>query len=158
MKRSSWLIASAALTVIVLSACESASVTNPRSAVGSSPSRAAGQTCTITLPAPVNRPLPAVREVAREINEAFANSTANCGIVAGIAGRFQQLVAALDLPFGEQNLNAACGIGTGLAKQLEALVAIGQLDPIVTHPPEASDNVVENMAFITSEFCRNAGR
>jgi len=38
------------------------------------------------------------------------------------------------------------------------LVRTGRLDPIVTHPPEASPNVVENMDFIRSQFCAAAGR
>jgi hypothetical protein len=152
-------IAPAAVVVGALSACESSSITSSRTAGGSA-NRAVNQeqTCTITLPAPVNRPLPAVREVARELNEAFGNSSTRCGIVSGVAARFNQLVTALDQVDGAQNLDAACGISTGLTKQLEALVKTGQLDPDVTHPPEASGNVVENMAFISSQFCTNAGR
>jgi len=159
MARMLRFIAPAALAVGALSACESSSITSSRM-VSPSPNSAVNQeqTCTITLPAPVNRPLPAVREVARELNEAFGNSSTSCGIVAGVAARFNQLVTALDQADGEQNLNAACGISTGLTKQLEALVETGQLDPDVTHPPEASGNVVENMAFISSQFCANAGR
>jgi hypothetical protein len=99
-----------------------------------------------------------VREVTRELNEAFANpsSTANCGTLQGIGARMNQLVVALDQPDGAQNLNAACGIASGLANQLAALAKTGQLDPIVTHPPEASPNVVDNMSFIASQFCTNA--
>jgi hypothetical protein len=110
------------------------------------------------LPAPANRPLPAVREIARELNEAFAkpSSSVNCGVINGIGQRFNTLVSMLDRAPGDQNLDGACGIATGLTKELQALEAGGQFNPIVTHPPEASPNVVDNMDFIRSEFCRNA--
>jgi hypothetical protein len=160
VQRTSLFHIAAAAAIVGLAACESASVSSPLApdAANASRSSAHTQSCTITLPAPVNRPLPAVREVAREVGEAFSNpqSTANCGIVTGIEQRFNQLVAKLDLPAGEQNLFAACGIATGLANQLRALAESGQLNPIVTHPPQASPNVVENMDHIRSEFCENA--
>jgi len=112
----------------------------------------------ITLPAPAIRPLPAVREVARELNEAFAKpkSSVTCGVVNGIDQRFNTLVSMLDREFVDQKLDAACGIATGLTNELQALEGNGRLDPIVTHPPVASPNVVENMDHIRSEFCRNA--
>lgn len=159
MTRATWLVVP--IAAALLGACESSSISTPRSPVAPALSRSAAQpNCVITLPAPINRPLPAVREVAREINEAFANptSSANCGTLQGIGARMNRLVTVLDQPTGEQNLDAACGIGGSIANELAALVETGQLNPIVTHPPEASPNVVDNMNFITSQFCANAGR
>ena len=106
------------------------------------------------------RPLPAVREVARELNEAFGKSSSSlsCGAINAIDERFYTLVGFLDRSFADQNLDAACGIATGLGNELEALAAQGKFNPIVTHPPEASNNVVANMQFIASMFCENAGR
>ena len=105
------------------------------------------------------RPLPAVREVARELNEAFGKSSSSlsCGAINAIDERFNTLVGFLDRSFADQNLDAACGIATGLGNELEALAAQGKFNPIVTHPPEASNNVVDNMQFIASMFCENAG-
>ena len=144
-----------------LAACDSSTVVNPRAAGDASLDRSSGRSssCSITLPATVNRPLPAVHEVARELNEAFANpqSSVNCGIVRSIDARFATLVSKLDQRDGEQKLDAACGIATGLVNQLEALVETGALNPIVTHPPQAGPNVVGNMDFIRSQFCENAG-
>lgn len=158
MTRPSWLVLASAAAAL-LAACESSTISSPRAPRVATLDRGAAQpSCVITLPAPVNRPLPAVREVTRELNEAFANpnSTVNCGVLQGIGARMNRLVAVLDQPSGEQNLDAACGIAGGLANELAALVKTGQLDPIVTHPPEASDNVVDNMNFIASMFCENA--
>ena len=158
MTRASWPVLATAAAAL-LAACESSTISSPRAPGAALRSSAATQpSCVITLPAPVNRPLPAVREVTRELNEAFANpnSTANCGTLQGIGARMNRLVAVLDQPDGEQNLDAACGIGGSVANELTALVKTGQLDPIVTHPPEASPNVVDNMNFITSQFCENA--
>ena len=160
MQRTSLLHVAAAAALVVLAACESANVSSPLTPGDATADRSSGKwsSCAITLPAPVHRPLPAVREIAREVGEAFANpqSSANCGMVTGISQRFNQLVANLDLPDGEQNLFAACGIATGLTNQLRALVASGQLNPIVTHPPEAGPDVTENMDLIRSQFCANA--
>jgi len=154
------LLAVVVITAAALAACESSSVVNPRAAGDASLDRSSGQSsnCTVNVGA-TNRPLPAVHEVARELNEAFAkpHSSVNCGIVRSIDARFTTLVSALDRPRGEQKLDAACGIAGSIVSQLEALVASGALDPIVTHPPEAGPNVVENMDFIRSEFCENAG-
>jgi hypothetical protein len=162
MTRLSWLIVPSVAAVALISACESASVTSPRAPMAASMSRseASSLSCVISLPAPTNRPLPAVREVARELNEAFGNSASsvNCGTIQGIAERMNQLVAVLDQPDANQNLDAACGISGGLVNELEALVKTGRLNPTVTHPPEAGPNVVDNMAFISSMFCTNAGR
>lgn len=159
MHRISLLAVVAAAGAVV--ACESSSIANPRAVGAANLDRSGGtsSSCSITLPPPANRILPAVREVTRELNEAFANpkSSVNCGIVNGIASRVNTLVSALDQPDGQQKLDAACGIATGLVNQLEQLVAQGRLDPIVTHPPEAGPNVVENMDFIRSMFCENAG-
>lgn len=150
-----------AAAVAILAACESSSVADPRAIGAASFDRAGGtsSSCTITLPAPVNRPLPAFREVTRELNEAFANSqsSVNCGIVNAIDSRMNTLVSTLDQPDADQRLDAACGIATGIVNQLEQLVQQGKLDPIVTHSPEAGPNVVENMDFIRSMFCENAG-
>jgi len=149
------ITAAAALLV----ACESSTISSPRVPGAATLALSASRpSCVITLPAPVDRPLPAVREVTRELNEAFANptSTANCGTLQGIGARMNRLVAVLDQPTGAQNLDAACGIASGLANELAALVKTGQLNPVVTHPPEASPNVVENMSFIASQFCVNA--
>ena len=156
----SLFIAAATAGLVVLAACESASLSDPRSPSSASAALARGPSCVITLPAPVNRPLPAVREVTRELNEAFAKSSSsvNCGVINGIGQRMNTLVSMLDRDFADQNLDAACGIATGLTNQLKQLEAAGQFDPIVTHPPEASPNVVENMDFIRSQFCTNAGR
>ena len=145
-----------------LAACEnSSSIADPRAIGAASLSRAGGasSSCTITLAAPVNRQLPAVREVARELNEAFGkpHSSVNCGIVNSIDSRMNTLVSKLDRLDGEQQLDAACGIAGSIVNQLEELVDQGKLDPIVTHPPEAGPNVVENMDFIRSQFCTNAG-
>ena len=158
MTRATWLVFATAAAAL-LAACESSTLSSPRAPGAATLERSAAQpSCVITLPAPVNRPLPAVREVTRELNEAFANptSTANCGVLQGIGARMNRLVAVLDQPSGEQNLDAACGIAGGLANELAALVKTGQLNPIVSHPPEASPNVVDNMNFIASEFCANA--
>jgi hypothetical protein len=148
-------------TAATLAACDNSGVANPRAIGAASFDRNAGpsSSCSITLPPPVTRPLPAVRETARELNEAFKkpHSSVNCGIVTGISARMNTLVSKLDQPDGEQKLDAACGIAGGLVNQLEELVEQGKLDPIVTHPPEASPNVVENMDFIRSQFCANAG-
>jgi hypothetical protein len=154
------LLTVVAVGAAIVAACESSNIGDPRAPGAASLARSGGpSSCTITLPPPANRPLPAVREVARELNEAFANpqSSVNCGIVTGIGARMNTLVSKLDQPEGEQNLDAACGIAGSLVNQLEALVANGSLDPTVTHPPEASGNVVENMDFIRSQFCTNAG-
>ena len=160
MHRTSFPVVFAAAAVI-LAACESSSVADPRVPGAASLNRAGGtsSSCTIELPAPAHRMLPAVREVARELNEAFAkpHSSVNCGIVNSIDSRYNTLVSTLDQVDGEQRLDAACGIAGSIVAQLENLVAQGKLDPIVTHPPEAGPNVVENMAFITSQFCTNAG-
>ena len=159
----SWFIIPATAVLATLAACESSTLSDP----GASASRSAafarssggGPSCTITLPAPAVRPLPAVREVARELNEAFGKSpSVTCGVINGIDQRFNTLVSMLDRADADQNLDAACGIATGLTNELQALEGNGRLNPIVTHPPQAGPNVVENMAFITSEFCRNAGR
>ena len=142
-------------------ACDSANLSSPRAPGSASFAKGSGgPSCSITLPAPQVRPLPAVREVARELNEAFgkASSSLSCGVINGIDQRFNTLVGFLDRSFEDQNLDAACGIATGLSNELAALVAQGKFNPIVTHPPEASNNVVENMQFITSMFCENAGR
>jgi len=146
---------------VILSACDSNRVADPHAIGAASLDRAGGaaSSCTITLPAPVNRALPAVREVTRELNEAFGKPTSsvNCGIVNAIDSRMNTLVSKLDQPDAEQKLDAACGIATGIVNQLEELVNQGRLDPIVTHPPQAGPNVVENMDFIRSMFCTNAG-
>jgi hypothetical protein len=144
-----------------LAACESSNVASPLSAGGSVLDRGGPRpTCTISLPAPANRPLPAVRETARELNEAFsrASSSVECGTVNGIGQRFNVLISKLDQPDEDQNLDAACGIAGSIVNELEALVRNGQFNPIVTHPPQAGPNVVENMDFIRSQFCANAGR
>lgn len=160
----SWFVVPAAAALAILAACEGPSLSGPRSPTLGSASLARssdrGPSCVITLPAPVNRPLPAVRETVRELNEAFAKSSSlvNCGVINGIGQRMNTLVSMLDRDFADQNLDAACGIATGLTNQLKELEARGQFDPIVTHPPEASPNVVENMDFIRSQFCANAGR
>jgi len=148
------------ITAAALAACESSSVVNPRASGDASLDRSSGRasSCTITLPQ-TTRLLPAVHEVARELNEAFAKpqSSVNCGVVRSIDARFTALVSALDRVEGEQKLDAACGIAGSIVSQLEALVASGALDPIVTHPPQAGPNVVGNMDHIRSEFCENAG-
>jgi len=145
---------------VMLAARQNVASSSPASsALGAGKTTAAGPTCEITLPAPVHRPLPAVREITNELNDAFENSSTNCGILQGIGARMNRLVSVLDQVSGEQNLNAACGIAGGLLKELQALVATGQLDPIITPgDPEASPNVVDNMEFVHGEFCRNAGR
>jgi hypothetical protein len=152
-------LAAVAVAAAIVAACESSNIANPRAAGAANLDRSGPPSCTITLPPPVNRPLPAVREVARELNEAFANpkSSVNCGIVTGIASRMNTLVSKLDQPDADQNLDAACGIAGSLVNQLQELVKNGQLNPIVTHPPQAEPNVVDNMAFIDSMFCENAG-
>ncbi len=153
-------IGSIAAVLLVVAACDSSNVSSPR--VPGSPSFAkggGGPSCSITLPAPQVRLLPAVREVAREVNEAFGNasSSVSCGVINGIDQRFNTLVGFLDRADADQNLDAACGIATGLGNELEALANAGKFNPTVTHPPQAGDNVVENMQFITSMFCMNAG-
>jgi ABC-type glycerol-3-phosphate transport system substrate-binding protein len=153
-------IAVATAAVALLAACESSPISSP--STPSSPSFArGGQTasCTITLPAPVNRPLPAVRETARELNEAFGRSdaTVNCGTINGISQRLNTLISKIDQPDGAQNFDAACGIGGSLVNQLQEMVANGEFNPIVTHDPAAGPNVVDNMAFIESMFCQAAG-
>jgi hypothetical protein len=159
MRRTSLL--SIAAAAVALAGCENGNLLNPRVPEAATLDRSSNgpSSCAIALPAPDNRPLPAVREVARELNEAFANpkSSVNCGIVTGINSRFNTLVSKLDQPDGEQNLDAACGIAGSLVNELEELVANGNLNPVVTHPPEASPNVVENMDFIRGQFCTNAG-
>ena len=157
MKRASSTVL-VTVAAALLAACESSTISSPRGPSAATSALSASRPgCVITLPAPVNRPLPAVREVTRELNEAFANptSTANCGTLQGIGARMNRLVAVLDQPDGAQNLDAACGIAGGLANELAALVKTGQLNPIVTHPPEAAPNVVDNMNFIASQFCAN---
>ena len=149
-----------AAVVLTVAACDSTNVASPRAPGAASFAKGgAGPSCGISLPAPQVRPLPAVREVARELNEAFSKNSAliACGTVNGINERFNKLVAFLDRSFADQNLDGACGIATGLGNELEQLAAQGLFNPIVTHPPEAGDNVVENMKFITSMFCANAG-
>jgi hypothetical protein len=142
----------------VLAACERSTLTNPRYEMSATFDRAAnGPVCSITLPAPAHRPLPGVREVARELNEAFTRDGTSCGIVNGFDERFNTLVSKLDLADADQNLDAACGIAGSLVNQLEELVKHG-LNPIVSHDPQASPNVLENMNFIRSQFCENAGR
>jgi len=160
LNRTPLVTAVAAAALAVLTACESSTVMSPNSPGAVSFARSTGNAnCTISLPAALVRPLPAVREVARELNEAFGKPQASisCGAVNGIAQRFNTLVSMLDRSFEDQNLDAACGIATGLSNELEQLAANGQFNPSVTHPPEASGNVVENMQFITSMFCANAG-
>jgi hypothetical protein len=150
----------AATALAILTACETSNIASPRDpgAILLDRSGSHGVSCTITLPAPAHRPLPAVRETARELNEAFGKSSSqvSCGAINGINQRFNQLVSFLDQPSGEQNLNGACGVATGLGHELEALAQQGMFNPIVTHPPEAGDNVVENMQFIAAMFCENA--
>jgi hypothetical protein len=161
MSRTTSLAVIATAAVALLAACESSTVTSPRAPGAATLDRVAqGAACLITLPPPAHRPLPAVREVTRELNEAFhkPGSSVNCGTVNGIGERLNTLVSKLDQVDGEQNLDAACGIAGSLVNELDALVRTGRLDPIVTHPPEASPNVVENMDFIRSQFCANAGR
>jgi len=162
MTRLSWFVVPSVAAIALISACESSSLVSPRVPMAGSVTRsdASSLACVVTLPAPVNRPLPAVREVARELNEAFANpaSSVNCGTVQGISERMNRLVEVLDQSFADQNLDAACGISGSLTNELSALVKTGRLNPTVTHPPEAGPNVVENMAFIESMFCTNAGR
>jgi hypothetical protein len=154
------LLALVVIAASALAACESSSVVTPRAAGDASLDRSSGRSssCTVNVGA-TTRPLPAVHEVARELNEAFANpqSSVNCGIVRSIDARFTTLVSALDRADGEQKLDAACGIAGSLVSQLEALVSSGALNPTVTHPPQAGPNVVENMDFIRSQFCANAG-
>lgn len=147
--------------LVTVAACDSTNVSSPRAPGAASFAKGNGQglSCTISLPAPQVRALPAVREVARELNEAFSRNSAliQCGTVNGINQRFNKLVSFLDRSFEDQNLDAACGVATGLSNELEQLAAQGLFNPIVTHPPEAGNNVVENMQFITSMFCENAG-
>lgn len=160
----SWFVVPAIGALAILAACESAPLAAPSIEAPGSASFARpadrGPSCEITLPAPVNRDLPAVREVTRELNEAFAKPTSsvNCGVINGIGQRMNTLVSMLDRASEDQNLNAACGIATGLTNQLRALEAGGQLDPIVTHPPVAGPNVVDNMDHIRGQFCMNAER
>jgi hypothetical protein len=162
MTRLSWLVVPSVAVAALVSACESSSVVSPRAPIAASMSRsdASSLSCIITLPAPVILPLPAVREVAREINEAFANpaSSVNCGTIQGIGERMNRLAEVLDRSFADQNLDAACGISGGLVNELEALVKTGRLNPTVTHPPESGPNVVDNVAFISSMFCEHAGK
>ena len=161
MNRTALLAVIATAAVALLAACESSTVSNPRAPGAATLDRVAMERpVSITLPAPAHRPLPAVREVTRELNEAFnkPGSSVNCGTINGIGERLNTLVSKLDQVDGEQNLDAACGIAGSLFNELDAMVRLGRLDPIVTHPPEASPNVVENMDFIRGEFCRNAGR
>ena len=156
------IIGSIAAVALALAACDSANLSSPRDPGSASFAKAGvsgGVSCSISLPAPRVRALPAVRETARELNEAFgkSSSSVSCGAINGINQRFNELVGFLDRSFEDQNLNAACGIATGLGNELEALADAGKFNPIVTHPPEAGDNVVENMQFIASMFCANAG-
>ena len=158
MLRTSLFGALAAVVVTVL-ACDSTNVSSPRTPGGPSFAKGSGSpSCSITLPAPQVRPLPAVREVARELNEAFGkpSSKLSCGAINSVDERFNKLVSFLDRDFVDQKLDAACGIATGISHDLEDWANQGLFNPIVTHPPQASNNVVENMQFITSEFCRNA--
>jgi len=151
---------SIAAVLLIVAACDSANLSSPRAPGSASFAKGGGGlSCSITLPAPQVRPLPAVREVARELNEAFgkASSSVSCGAINGINERFNTLVGFLDRADADQNLDAACGIATGLGNELEALANAGKFNPIVTHPPQASNNVVENMQFIASMFCTNAG-
>lgn len=156
-------IGSIAAVLLALAACDSSNLSSPRAPGTPSFAKGGGEgggvSCSISLPAPQVRPLPAVRETARELNEAFgkSSSSVSCGAINGISQRFNELVGFLDRSFDDQNLNAACGIATGLGNELEALANAGKFNPIVTHPPEASNNVVENMQFIASMFCENAG-
>jgi hypothetical protein len=148
------------LAAAAVAACDSTNVSSPRMPGPASFAKAGGgPSCSIALPAPQVRPLPAVREVARELNEAFGkpSSSLSCGVVNSIDQRFNALVGFLDRSFEDQNLDAACGIASGLGAELEALADAGKFNPTVTHPPEASPNVVENMQFIASMFCENAG-
>jgi len=148
-----------AAVVVTVVACDSGNVSSPRTPGGPSFAKGSGgPSCSITLPAPQVRPLPAVREVARELNEAFGKSSSklSCGQVNSVDERFNKLVSFLDRADGEQKLDAACGIATGLSNELDAWVGQGLFNPIVTHPPQAGNNVVENMQFITSMFCENA--
>ena len=149
-----------AVLAVTVVACDSANLSSPRAPGGPSFAKGdGGPSCSITLPAPQVRPLPAVREVARELNEAFQKSstTLSCGAINSVDQRYNKLVSFLDRSFEDQNLDAACGIATGLSNDLEAWANQGLFNPIVTHPPEASNNVVANMQFITSMFCENAG-
>ena len=161
MSKTASLAVIAVAAVALLAACESSTVSSPRAPGAATFDRVAdGAACLITLPAPAHRPLPAVREVTRELNEAFSKPSAsvNCGTINGIGERLNTLVSKLDQVDGEQNLDAACGIAGSLFNELDAMVRLGKFNPIVTHPPQASPNVVENMDFIRGEFCRNAGR
>jgi hypothetical protein len=149
-----------AAIVVSVAACDSTTLSSPRTPGGPSFAKGGGgPSCSISLPAPNTRPLPAVREVARELNEAFGKSSSqlSCGAINSVDQRFNKLVSFLDLAFEDQKLDAACGIATGLSDDLEAWANQGLFNPIVTHPPQASNNVVENMQFITSQFCANAG-
>ena len=99
-----------------------------------------------------------LRASARELNEAFSKNSSllSCGAINSVNQRFNKLVSFLDRADGEQKLDAACGIATGLSDDLADWAGQGLFNPIVTHPPQASNNVVENMEFITSQFCANA--
>ena len=148
-----------AAVVVTAAACDSTNVSSPRTPGGPSFAKGAGgPSCSITLPAQQVRALPAVREVARELNEAFGkpSSQLSCGQVNSVDSRFNKLVSFLDRADGEQKLDAACGIATGLSDDLADWAGQGLFNPIVTHPPQASNNVVGNMEFITSQFCANA--
>jgi hypothetical protein len=149
-----------AAVVVTVAACDSTNVSSPRTPGGPSFAKGSGgPSCSITLPAPQVRPLPAVREVARELNEAFGKSSSklSCGAINSVDERFNKLVSFLDRADADQKLDAACGIATGLADDLADWAGQGLFNPIVTHPPQASNNVVENMQFIASMFCTNAG-
>lgn len=160
MKRISAIGIVATTALVTLAACDTTNVSSPRAPGNASLAKtgAQGVTCTIILPAPQVRSLQAVRETARELNEAFGKSSSqvSCGVINGINARFNNLVGFLDRSFEDQKLDAACGVATGLSNELEELANQGQFNPIVTHPPQAGNNVVENMKFITSMFCANA--
>jgi hypothetical protein len=151
-----------AAVVLTVAACDSSSVSSPRIPGGPSFARGGGgATCTITLPAPQARQLPAVREVARELNQAFGkpSTTLSCGAINSVDQRYNKLVSFLDRAPEAQQLDAACGIATGLLNDLEAWAAQGLFNPTIVPPPieGVTNNVIENFAFITSQFCENAG-
>lgn len=147
---------------VLLGACDRADPTSPLLSppTDASVARGGAATCVIATPQPVARPLPAIIELVREINEAAQSpaSSLTCGEIRSLEAKFETLVKKLDADFADQQLDAACGVSRGILNELEALVKTGRLDPIIAPPPipGAGTDLVENFRFLNSRFCENA--
>lgn len=151
-----------AAAAVLLGACDRADPTSPLLSPPTDAAFARGgaATCVIATPQPVARPLPAIIELVREINEAAQNpaSRVTCGEIRSLEAKFETLVKKLDADFADQQLDAACGVSRGILHELEALVKTGRLYPIVAPPPDpnASTDLLANFMFLNSRFCENA--